>query len=147
MAKQYWLFKSDPDTFGLPHLKRCRDQTTLWDGVRNYQARNLMRAVRKGDPILFYHSQLSPPEVVATAVVVREAYPDWILMGNVACNSLQDVHEDEIRASVRYCMEHGGIGRRYIFSASNVIYDGMPVESYRIMLDEYRICTERRTGP
>lgn len=92
-----------------------------------------------------YHS--IDPQGQMDIRAVREAYPDWILMGNVACNSLQDVHEDEIRASVRYCMEHGGIGRRYIFSASNVIYDGMPVESYRIMLDEYKICTERRTGP
>ena len=77
MATQYWLFKSDPDTFGLPHLKRCKDQTTIWDGVRNYQARNLLRdTVKKGDRVLFYHSQLSPPEVVALATVVREAYTD-----------------------------------------------------------------------
>ncbi len=75
---------------------------------------------------------------------VREAYPDWILMGNVACNCLQDVNEDEIRQSVRYCMKYGGIGRPYIFSASNVIYDGMPAESYRIMLDEYKNCIERK---
>ena len=74
---------------------------------------------------------------------VREAFPDWILMGNVACNSLQDVDDDAIRKSVRYCMKHGGIGKRYIFSASNVIYDGMPPESYRIMLDEYQNCIAR----
>ena len=77
MAKQYWLFKSDPETFGLSHLKRCRDQTTSWDGVRNFQARNLLRdGVKRGDGVLFYHSQLTPPEVVGTAVVVRAAYPD-----------------------------------------------------------------------
>ncbi len=77
MPKRYWLFKSDPDTFGLPHLRRCRNQTTLWDGVRNYQARNLLRDdVQKGDDVLFYHSQLKPPEVVATAKVVRAGYPD-----------------------------------------------------------------------
>ena len=77
MAKRYWLFKSDPDTFGLPHLRRCRDRTTIWDGVRNYQARNLLRdEIRKGDGVLFYHSQLKPPEVVATAKVVRSGYPD-----------------------------------------------------------------------
>jgi predicted RNA-binding protein with PUA-like domain len=77
MAKRYWLFKSDPDTFGLSHLRRCRDRTTLWDGVRNYQARNLLRdEVRVGDDVLFYHSQISPPEVVATARVTRAGYPD-----------------------------------------------------------------------
>ena len=77
MARSYWLMKSDPDTFGLGHLKRCRNRTTCWDGVRNYSARNLLRdRIRKGDGVLFYHSQLTPPEVVATAVVVRSGYPD-----------------------------------------------------------------------
>lgn len=69
---------------------------------------------------------------------VRERYPDWILMGNVACNMLQDTDGDKIRDSVQYCMTHGGIGKPYIFSTSNTIFKGMPLESYRIMLDEYR---------
>jgi predicted RNA-binding protein with PUA-like domain len=77
MARGYWLMKSDPDTFGLPHLRRSKDQTTCWDGVRNYSARNLLRdRIKKGDRVLFYHSQLKPPEIVATAVVVRSGYPD-----------------------------------------------------------------------
>lgn len=70
---------------------------------------------------------------------VRQQYPDWILMGNVACNLLQDVDELQIRESVRYCMEHGGIEKRYIFSSSNCIFEGMPPESYNIMLDEYKL--------
>lgn len=69
---------------------------------------------------------------------VRKQYPDWLLMGNVECAKLQDTNEDTIRESVRYCMEHGGIGKPYIFSTSNCIFDGMPVESYKIMLDEFR---------
>jgi len=68
---------------------------------------------------------------------VRDQYPDWILMGNVACNMLQDTNEEKIRESVQYCMTHGGIGKPYIFSTSNCIFKGMPPESYRIMLDEY----------
>ena len=68
---------------------------------------------------------------------VREQYPDWILMGNVACNMLQDINEEKIRESVQYCMTYGGIGKPYIFSTSNCIFKGMPAESYRIMLDEY----------
>jgi len=68
---------------------------------------------------------------------VRQQYPEWILMGNVACNMLQDAVEEEIRESVRYCMTHGGIGKPYIFSTSNCIFNGMPPESYKIMLDEY----------
>ena len=68
---------------------------------------------------------------------VRKQYPDWILMGNVACNMLQDTNDGAIRSSVRYCMEHGGLGKPYIFSTSNCIFKGMPVESYRTMHDEY----------
>ena len=69
---------------------------------------------------------------------VRRQYPDWILMGNVACNTLQDTDRDSIKESVRYCMTHGGIGKPYIFSTSNCIFNGMPPESYRLMLAEYR---------
>ena len=68
---------------------------------------------------------------------VRASYPDWILMGNVACNMLQDFDDTKIRESVRYCMEYGGVGARYIFSTSNCIFAGMPPESYRTMLNEY----------
>jgi uroporphyrinogen decarboxylase len=76
---------------------------------------------------------------------VRGLYPDWILMGNVACNMLQEADEKKIRDSVRYCMLHGGIGKRYIFSTSNCIFAGMPPESYKIMYDEYlRILKEKR---
>jgi len=73
---------------------------------------------------------------------VRRDYPDWLLMGNVECGMLQDTDEPKIRRSVRYCMTHGGIGKRYIFSTSNCIFAGMPPESYRVMLDEYRRCIE-----
>ena len=74
---------------------------------------------------------------------VREEYPEWILMGNVECSMLQDTDEAKIRESVRYCMEHGGLGKPYIFSTSNCIFAGMPVESYKTMLDEYHlICAE-----
>lgn len=71
---------------------------------------------------------------------VRERYPNLILMGNVECSMLQDTNEGPIRESVRYCMTHGGIGNRYIFSSSNCIFAGMPLESYHTMLDEYRNC-------
>jgi uroporphyrinogen decarboxylase len=72
---------------------------------------------------------------------VREQFPDWILMGNVECSTLQGTDEKKIRESVQYCMEHGGIGKPYIFSTSNCIFNGMPVESYKAMLDEYnRLC-------
>ena len=66
--------KSEPDTYSIDDLKR--DRRTQWNGVRNYQARNHMRAMKKGDLVLFYHSQSQPPVVAGVAKVVKEAYPD-----------------------------------------------------------------------
>jgi len=73
----YWLMKSEPSTFGIDDLAAMPQQTEHWDGVRNYQARNMMRdQMRVGDQILFYHSNCKPPGIVGIAEVVREAYPD-----------------------------------------------------------------------
>ena len=74
--KGYWLMKSEPSTFSIDDLKRSPDQTTYWDGVRNYQARNFMRSMAVGDQVLFYHSNADPPAVVGIAKVVKTAYPD-----------------------------------------------------------------------
>ncbi len=73
---QYWLMKSEPDVFSIRDLATSPKRTTSWEGVRNYQARNFMRAMEKGDGVLFYHSNADPPAVVGTARVVRTAYPD-----------------------------------------------------------------------
>lgn len=74
---KYWLLKSEPESFSIQDLAACSNQTTCWDGVRNYQARNFMRdEMRVGDRVLFYHSSAKPPAIVGTAMVVREAYPD-----------------------------------------------------------------------
>jgi len=74
MAKSYWLMKSEPETYSIDDLKR--DGSTHWDGVRNFKARNNMRAMKVGDEVLFYHSNASPPGVAGIARVCREAYPD-----------------------------------------------------------------------
>ncbi|MBX2810897.1 MAG: EVE domain-containing protein [Myxococcales bacterium] len=77
MARRYWLFKSEPDVFGWDHLRSCPDQTTHWDGVRNYQARNLLRdEIQEGDLGFFYHSRTTPPHIVGTVEVTRAGYPD-----------------------------------------------------------------------
>ena len=73
----YWLMKSEPNEFSFDDLKEEPDSTAHWDGVRNYQARNFMRnEMKKGDLVLFYHSNCDPPGVVGIAEVVKEAYPD-----------------------------------------------------------------------
>lgn len=70
-----WLLKSEPSVYSIDDLRR--DGRTAWEGVRNYQARNFMRdTMRAGDPVLFYHSNASPPGVAGLAEVVRAAYPD-----------------------------------------------------------------------
>jgi len=73
----YWLMKSEPDVFSFEDLKSRPKQTEPWDGVRNYQARNFMRdAMKVGDPILFYHSNTTPPGVACIAEVASGPYPD-----------------------------------------------------------------------
>jgi predicted RNA-binding protein with PUA-like domain len=73
---RHWLVKSEPDVYSFDDLMRDRDRTTHWHGVRNYQARNLLREMKRGDAVLFYHSGCEPPHVAGVARVVREAYPD-----------------------------------------------------------------------
>ena len=75
MAKRYWLLKSEKDVYSIRDLER--EGTTHWEGVRNYEARNLMRdEMRVGDGVLFYHSNADPPGVAGLARVVKAGYPD-----------------------------------------------------------------------
>lgn len=74
---QYWLFKSDTNCYSIDDLKNAPNQTTSWDGVRNYQARNFMRDEMKlGDLGFFYHSG-KLPEIAGVIKVVKESYPDY----------------------------------------------------------------------
>ena len=72
----YWLMKSEPDTFSIDDLACKAGQTEHWDGVRNYQARNFMRAMNAGDRAFFYHSNCAEPGIVGIVEIVRTAYPD-----------------------------------------------------------------------
>lgn len=74
---KYWLMKSEPDVYSISDLAAEKTKSTHWDGVRNYQARNNMRAMKVGDRVLYYHSNCKPAHVAGTAEVVREAYPDF----------------------------------------------------------------------
>lgn len=74
---RYWLMKSEPSEFSIDDLSRRPGQTEPWDGVRNYQARNMMRdEMKRGDGVLFYHSNCALPGIVGLAEIAREAYPD-----------------------------------------------------------------------
>jgi predicted RNA-binding protein with PUA-like domain len=73
VARRYWLMKSEP--FKYPWEALVKDGRTYWDGVRNYEARNNLAAMREGDLALFYHSN-EGKEVVGVAEIVKESYPD-----------------------------------------------------------------------
>ena len=73
----HWLMKTEPSTFGLAQLAAAPRRTTAWDGVRNFQARNMLRdQVRRGDQALLYYSSCEVPGVVAIMQIVKEGYPD-----------------------------------------------------------------------
>ena len=75
--RRYWLFKSEPEAYSIDDLAREPSQTTFWDGVRNYQARNFLRDdVQVGDRVFLYHSNTDPRAITGTLEVVRAGYPD-----------------------------------------------------------------------
>lgn len=77
MAVQYWLMKTEPTTYSIDDLASEKKRTTTWEGVRNYQARNMLRDdIKKGDRVLFYHSACKEPAVTGIAVVAKRGYPD-----------------------------------------------------------------------
>lgn len=71
---RYWLLKTEPGCYSLDDLEK--DRTTLWTGIRNYQARNFLKEVEPGDTCLFYHSSVEPPCAVGTCVITKAAVPD-----------------------------------------------------------------------
>lgn len=74
----YWLMKSEPDVYGIDDLKNAAGKTDTWDGVRNYQVRNMMRdEMKRGDLAFFYHSNCKVPGIAGIMKIVREAYPDY----------------------------------------------------------------------
>ncbi len=82
----YWLFKSEPQCFSIDDLRRRPKQREHWDGVRNYQVRNLLRdTIKKGDQVFFYHSSCQPPGIAGIVTVVKEGYPDF---------TAWDIHSD-----------------------------------------------------
>ena len=76
-SPRYWLFKSEPTTYSFANLMAEKGRRTHWDGVRNFQARNLLRdEIKTGDGVLFYHSSTQPMAIVGIAKVVKNGYPD-----------------------------------------------------------------------
>jgi predicted RNA-binding protein with PUA-like domain len=73
----YWLIKSEPSVFSIDDLAKSKNQTTCWDGIRSYAARNFIRdGMKIGDKVLFYHSMTEIPAIAGICEVIKEAYPD-----------------------------------------------------------------------
>lgn len=72
----YWLVKTEPEVYSIDRLKN--DKKTAWDAVRNYQARNYLKSMKKGDLVFVYHSNCEPPGIAGLAIVVKEAYPELL---------------------------------------------------------------------
>ena len=72
----YWLMKSEPSVYAFEDLKQEPQKTAHWDGVRNYQARNFMKAMKRGDLAFFYHSSCDVPGIAGIVRIATEAYPD-----------------------------------------------------------------------
>lgn len=70
----HWLLKSEPVTYSIDDL--AREGVASWDGVRNFQARNNLRAMKAGEKAFFYHSNAEPPGIAGVCEIVKEAYPD-----------------------------------------------------------------------
>ncbi len=74
----YWLMKSEPNAYSIDDLRATKTKIDHWDGVRNYQARNMMRDdMKKGDLAFFYHSNCNPPGIAGIVNIVKEGYPDF----------------------------------------------------------------------
>jgi predicted RNA-binding protein with PUA-like domain len=88
-SQRHWLLKSEPHVFSIDDLAAAANQTTYWDGVRNYQARNTLRdQMQLDDLVLFYHSNCDEPAIAGLAKVVRTGYPDFTAWDE------NDVHYD-----------------------------------------------------
>jgi len=74
--ENYWLLKSEPSTYAWKDLERQENQSDLWDGIRNYQARNLIKTMKTGEFAFFYHSSTKEPEITGIVEIIKEAYPD-----------------------------------------------------------------------
>jgi predicted RNA-binding protein with PUA-like domain len=72
----YWLLKSEPNTYSWNDLLDQPDQTDIWDGVRNYQARNYLRSMKQGDLAFFYHSVVKPQVIMGIVEIIGEPFPD-----------------------------------------------------------------------
>src|SRR5258708_7628529 len=132
MARRHWLIKSEPLKY--PFERLVTDGRTAWDGVRNFEARNNLRAMKKGDPCLFYHSN-EGKAVVGVARVAREAYPDPTTTDDWSAVDIEPVRAlarpvalDEMRA-------HRLLGKMMIFRRGRLSVVPVTEEEFKAVLE------------
>jgi len=135
MARQHWLIKSEPDKYSFDKL--VADGHTVWDGIRNFEARNNLRAMKKGDQCLYYHST-EGKEIVGIARVSREAFPDptskddWSAVEIEPVKALaQPVTLDEMR-------EHSFLSHMMIFRRQRLSVVPVTDEEFKVVLALHR---------
>jgi predicted RNA-binding protein with PUA-like domain len=131
MARSHWLLKSEPLKYSFEQL--ARDGRTSWDGVRNFEARNNLRAMKKGDLCLFYHSQ-EGKEVVGVARVAREAYPDPATTADFSAVDIEPVRALARAVPLAELKGHRLLGKMMIFRKPRLSVVPLTPEEFEAVL-------------
>lgn len=128
-----WLFKSEPDVFGWPHLAARGDAGEEWTGVRNYLARNNMRAMRVGDRGFLYHSNIGKA-VVGIVEVIRESAPDSTTTDpRWDCVVIRAVQELPRPVTLEACKHEPGLAGMVLVNSSRLSVQPVTAEEWRIV--------------
>ena len=117
MSKSHWLIKSEPSVY--PFARLVKDGQTTWDGIRNFEARNNLRAMKKGDLCLFYHSN-EGKAVVGIARVAREAFPDPTTEEDWSAVTIEPVRALKRAVELGEMRDHKVLGKMMIFRKSRL---------------------------
>jgi predicted RNA-binding protein with PUA-like domain len=131
--RNYWLVKQEPGSYSWDDF--VKDKGCEWDGVRNYQARNNLRAMKKGDLVLFYHS-VSEKQVVGIARVAREAYPDPTAKeGDWSCIDLKPVKAVKIKVTLAAIKGDGRLVELVLLRNSRLSVQPVTAEEFGVILE------------
>jgi predicted RNA-binding protein with PUA-like domain len=128
----HWLIKSEPSTY--PFERLVADRRTRWDGVRNFEARNNLRAMKKGDLCLYYHSS-EGKAVVGVARVVREAYPDPTTEDDFSAVDVEPVRPLAKPVSLDQLRSHRVLRNMMIFRRPRLSVVPVTAEEFELVLD------------
>lgn len=132
MARGHWLIKSEPDKYSFEQL--VADGSTSWEGVRNYTARNNLRAMKKGDLCLYYHSN-EGKAVVGVARVAREAYPDPTSKGDFSAVDVESVRKLPRPVSLDEMRSHPVLGKMVTLRQPRLSVVPVTAKEFDLVLD------------